>query len=99
MKEDDIPGPRAWRFQLLRPDGSVEHHSGIGVFDELMVAGLLHVEWTAGNVWSMQVGDAQITLEPTADGKVRVDVVRGANGDILGQTSRWHETGQETGSD
>lgn len=88
-KIDDTHAARPWRMQEKTDDGKIVEYSGTGKFDELLVEGLLHLEWLDEKSWYIRVGDAKITATVLDDERVQVDVLRGAYTEVCGDTSSW----------
>jgi hypothetical protein len=80
-----VPGSE-WRVLAHEEAGTFEAENR-GRFDELVVDRWLHIENMDTHVWWMRVGDAQIMVELDADGRPRVDVVRGAYAEVNGTTT------------
>lgn len=91
MNEDDAVVGRPWRVQEKTQDGNTVEYTGIGTFDELLIDGFLHLEWLDGESWYARVGDARITATILPDGRVKVDVQRGAYGQVCGETTTWEQ--------
>jgi hypothetical protein len=90
MKTGPPGTARPWRAQEKTPDGETVEYTGTGLFDELLIEGFLHLEWLDDESWYVRVGDARITATVLPDGRVQVDVQRGAYGDVCGETTTWN---------
>ncbi len=86
-KEEGVSTP--WRIQEKTADGNTVEYSGSGLFDELVIEGVLHLEWLDDKSWYIRVGDAKITATVLTDERVQVDVLRGAYGEVCGETNTW----------
>ena len=76
-------------MQEKTPEGKTVEYSGVGKFDELLIEGLLHLEWLDDKSWYIRVGDAKITATVLDDARVQVDVLRGAYAEVCGRTNTW----------
>lgn len=72
-------------WTLRTGEGSVLASDG-AFFDELVVDHWLHIEHLDAHIWWMRIGDARLHVTVEPDGRVRVDVERGAYGDVHGET-------------
>jgi hypothetical protein len=81
--------PNHWRLQVLVGAAKIEH-KGVGVLDEVAFADWLHVEQMTDDTWWFRVGDAQLHVTVVSGAAPRVDVVRGAFGEVSGKTEEWN---------
>ena len=76
------------RWRLSRSvNGETQHLENKGLLDELVLGDWLHLEKMDQGQWWLRLGDADVAITLEAGGKVRVDVKRGAHGEVHGSTS------------
>jgi len=63
-----------WRVLARRKDGTTVEIESDGVFDELVLESILHLEQMDNRVWWMQLGDASVWIRIPAKGPPQISI-------------------------
>ena len=97
--ESETPTPGArWRLLAHREHGNLELKNE-GIFDELVVDDWLHIEQMDQRIWWLRIGDADVVVEVAPSGEIRVDVERGAHGDVRGGSKIYTPPAEDQAAD
>ena len=79
-----------WRVLAHRKDGPPVDIENDGVFDELVLENILHLEQMDNRVWWMQLGDASVWIRIPAKGAPQISI----EFDEYGPVAKWTINGK-----